>query len=238
MNYQSVENVLLKYPESNFKKFAKRANQCVEDFTKNNAAVMLIDDEAFSREHLHALLNSLFHQVYNSSSSFALGGAMCDSRYFKIREYLFHHAEEEQDHWKWIIQNLRDTGFEGADPREVFPSYQTQAYISFAMFLAHKMPVARLAMAFVLEGLSGALGIEYGAKVALQLGLSKQQLSFFLLHGELDKGHSHDILDVLENAPLTAYEWAWCEYAADCTLYLYRDIYNSAMKDAAIAEAA
>lgn len=230
MNYQSVENVLLNYPESNFKKFARRANQCVEDFTKHNAAIKLIDDDAFEMEHLHSLLNALFHQVYNSSSSFALGGAMCDSRYFKIREYLFHHAEEEQDHWKWIIQNLRDTGFCGADPRETFPSFQTQAYISFAMFLAHRQPVARLAMAFVLEGLSGALGIEYGAKVAQHLGLNKQQLSFFLLHGELDKGHSHDILDVLESASLTSYEWAWCEYAADCTLYLYRDIYNSAMK--------
>ena len=80
---------------------------------------------------------------------------MCDNRYFKIREYLLHHAEEEQDHWKWIIQNLKDTGFEGPDPREVFPTIPTQAYISFAMYLAHKQPVSRLAMGYVLEGLSG-----------------------------------------------------------------------------------
>jgi hypothetical protein len=51
-----------------------------------------------------------------------------------------------------------------------------------------------------------------------------------LLHGELDKGHSHDILDVLRDAPLTPYEWAWCEYAAECTLYLYRNMYNHAAK--------
>ena len=238
MNYQFVENIVLRYPESNFKKFAKRATQCVEDFTTNNAAIKLIDNNEFEMEHLHNLLNSLFHQVYNGSASFALAGSMCDSRFFKIREYLFHHAEEEQDHWKWIIQNLRDTGFEGADPRETFPSFQTQAYVSFAMYLAHKQPVARLAMAFVLEGLSGALGIDYGAKVAQQLGLQREQLSFFLLHGELDKGHSHDILDVLEASTFTPYEWAWCEYAADCTLYLYRDIYNSAMQSVASAQPA
>jgi hypothetical protein len=230
MDYTSVENTVLKYPESNFERFSKTAKQCVENFTKHNALVDLIDNNELTLAHLHSLLNTLFNQVYNSSGSFALAGTMCDSRYFKIREYLFHHAEEEQDHWKWIVQNLRDTGFAGADPREVFPSFHTQAYVSFAMYLAHKQPVARLAMAFVLEDLSGALGIEYGAKVAQQLKLTREQMSFFLLHGELDKGHSHDILDVLEHAPLTPYEWAWCEYAAECTLYLYRNMYNHAAK--------
>jgi len=230
MDYASVENITLKYPEGSFEKFAKTAKQCVQNFTKNNAIVDLIDNNELSLEHLHSLLNTLFNQVYNSSSSFALAGTMCDSRYFKIREYLFHHAEEEQDHWKWIVQNLRDTGFEGPDPREVFPSFHTQAYVSFAMYLAHKQPTARLAMAFMLEELSGNLGVEYGTKVAQQLKLTPEQLSFFLLHGELDKGHSHDILDVLEKAPLTPYEWAWCEYAAECTLYLYRNMYNHAAR--------
>jgi len=128
------------------------------------------------------------------------------------------------------VQNLRDTGYTGPDPREVFPSFHTQSYISFAMYLAHKQPVARLAMGFILEGLSGNLGVEYGYKVAKQLGFTREQMSFFITHGELDKGHSHDILDVLEQAPLTPYEWAWCEYAAECTVYLYRNMYNHAVE--------
>jgi len=230
MNYSLVENAVLTYPKSSFQQFTETANRCVGEFTHHNTIIELIDSNNLQLAHLHSLLNILFHQVYNSSSSFALAGSMCDSRYFKIREYLFHHAEEEQDHWKWIVQNLRDTGFTGADPRELFPSFHTQAYISFAMYLAHKQPVARLAMGYVLEHLSGNLGVEYGAKVAQQLKLTKEQMSFFLLHGELDKGHSHDILDVLQDAPLTPYEWAWCEYAVECTLYLYRNMYNHAAK--------
>jgi hypothetical protein len=209
MTYEEVENVQLHYPQSSFKQFSKTAIKCVEDFTKHNAVIKLIDNNELELEHIHSLLNTLFHQVYNGSSSFALAGTMCDSRYFKIREYLFHHAEEEQNHWKWIVQNLRDTGYTGPDPREVFPSFHTQSYISFAMYLAHKQPVARLAMGFILEGLSGNLGVEYGYKVAKQLGFTREQMSFFITHGELDKGHSHDILDVLEQAPLTPYEWAW-----------------------------
>jgi len=230
MNYQSVESANLEYASGSFEKFAKKAKVCVEQFTQKNKIIDLIDENALEMEHFHRLLNTLFHQVYNGSSSFALGGAMCDSRLFKIREYFFHHAEEEQDHWKWIIQNLRDTSFTGPDPRQKFPSFPTQAYISFAMFLASKQPVARLAMAYVLEGLSGNLGVQYGQKAATQLKLSKEQMSFFLLHGELDAGHSQDILDVLEKAPLSPYEWAYCEYAAECTLELYRNMYNYAAR--------
>jgi hypothetical protein len=226
MNYQAVENAVLNYSQASFESFAEKAEACVRRFPENNAFLRLIDSGDVDLEHLHVILNNLFHQVYNGSSSFALAGTMCDNRYFKIREYLFHHAEEEQDHWKWIVQNLRDTGFVGPDPREVFPTFPTQAYISFATYLALKQPVCRLAMGYVLEGISGAYGVEYGSRMAEQLKLSKQQLSFFLVHGELDKGHSHDVLEVLEDAPLTPYEWAWCEYAAECTLSLYTALYN------------
>ncbi|HTK19217.1 MAG TPA: iron-containing redox enzyme family protein [Mucilaginibacter sp.] len=226
MDYQSVEARQITYPESSFDRFVATAMSCVESFTTNNQVIGLIDRKALQLAHFHSLLNTLFHQVYMSSTSFALAGSMCDSRYFKIREYLFEHAEEEQDHWKWIIQNLYDTGYSGSDPRSAFPSFPTQAYISFAMHLAHKQPIARLSMAYVLEGLSGQLGVDYGQKAAQQLQLNREQMSFFLLHGELDKGHSHDILDVLERASLTPYEWAYCEYAAECTLSLYRNLYN------------
>lgn len=228
MNYEQVESTILHHPASTFEKFTLKAQQAVDAFPNGNRFFNLIDEGNLTLPHSHRLLNTLFHQVYMSSSSFALAGTMLDNRYFKLREYLFHHAEEEQDHWQWIIQNLRDTGYAGADPREVFPSFPTQAYLSFAMYLAHKQPAARLAMAYVLEGISGNFGVHYGTKAARQLKLSKEQMSFFLLHGELDKGHSHDILDVLKDAPLAPYEWAWCEYAAECTLHLYRGMYNHA----------
>ena len=230
MDYSSVESVQLNYPESNFEQFAETAKSCVERFTRHNAIIDLIDNKQLEIGHFHNLLQTLFHQVYMSSTSFALAGAMCENRNYKVREYLLHHAEEEQDHWKWIVQNLRDTGYTGADPREVFPSFPTQSYISFAMYLANKQPAARLAMGYVLEGLSGQLGVEYGQKAALQLKLSREQMSFFLLHGELDAGHSQDILDVLSEAPLTPYEWAYCQYAAECTLHLYKALYNHAAK--------
>jgi hypothetical protein len=162
------------------------------------------------------------------STSFALAGVNVDGRNFKVREYLYMHAEEEQNHWKWIVQNLRDSGYSGPDPREVFPPVVTQAYISYAMYLASRNPFGRLAMGYILEGVSGKLGVKYGMKAIEQLKLVPAQMSFFIQHGELDAGHSDDILEVLESANLTSYEWACCEHAAECTQQLYKAMYNAA----------
>jgi hypothetical protein len=231
MTYEEVESQKLKYPESNFESFKAKTKDCFKYFIENNSILKLINDEQLELKHYHKLLLGLFHQVYMSSSSFALAGAMEDSRRFRVREYFLHHAEEEQHHWKWIIQNLRDTNYSGQDPRELFPTIPTQAYISFAMYLANKQPVARLAMGYILEGISGEFGLHYGMQAAKILNLNKEQMSFFVLHGELDKGHSNDILEVLKEANLSPYEWAWCEYAAECTTKLYCDIYNSVVEE-------
>lgn len=230
MTYEEVENVTIKSPESNFEEFKVKSAEFIEYFIKNNKILNLIDNGGLTIEHFHKLLLGLFHQVYLGSSSFALAGAMEESRRFKIREYLLHHAEEEQNHWKWIIQNLRDSGYVGKDPRELFPLLSTQSYISFAMYLAKKHPTGRLAMGYILESISGKLGVEYGVKAANLLNLTKEQMSFFVLHGELDKGHSDDILDVLKESELSSYEWAWCVYAAECTAKLYCEIYNEVAK--------
>jgi hypothetical protein len=229
MTYQEVDEKHLTYQTSNFEAFKQNADRYITEFEENNLLLAAINNGSLTKQNYFDLLNTIFHQVYMGSSSFALAGAMVDSRYFKVREYLFHHAEEEQDHWKWIIQNLYDSGYSGPDPRENFPKVKTQAYISFAMYLAQKQPVARLAMGYILEGISGRLGIDYGLKAAKQLNLSKEQMSFFVLHGELDQGHSNDILEVLKLTPLSPYEWAYCDYAAKCTSELYLEMYNSSL---------
>lgn len=231
MTYEEVENQSLKFPESNFQKFSETCRAISEDFIKGNEIMKLIDEEELTIEHFHSLLLTIFHQVYVAgSTTLALAGVMTDGRYFKIREYLFHHAEEEQDHWKWIIQNLRDTGYKGPDPRETFPSYPAQAYQSFCMTFSLKHPIESLAICYVLESISSQLGVKYGMKAAMQLKLTKEQMSFFVLHGELDKGHETEILDVLRDAPLSPYQWALAEYAAKSTLYFYKEMYNYAAK--------
>lgn len=229
MTYEEVENVHLKYPESSYEELAATCKHIAREFVAGNEIMRLIDDGEFTIEHFHSLLLTIFHQVtVAGSTTLALAGVMTDSRFFNIREYLLHHAEEEQNHWKWIVQNLRDTGYTGPDPREMFPAFPTQAYLSFSMSFSLKHPIESLAISYVLESLSSQLATDYGEKAAMQLKLSKEQMSFFLSHGELDKGHEADILEVLKEAPLSPYQWALCEYAAKATLHFYKGMYNYA----------
>ena len=230
MTYEEISNIQLTLPEATFEDFKKLADQEINNFLENNLVISKLDDGLLSMEAYHNLLLTLFHQVYMSSTSFALAGSMVNFQQFKVRDYLMEHAEEEKEHWGWIINDLRNTGYEGPDPRESFPSLATQSYIGFAMFLATKFPVGRLAMGYILESLSGKFGVLYGSKVGALLNLQRNQVEFFVKHGELDQGHSDDILDVLKEVDLSAYDWAYCCYVAKTTVSLYKAMYNEAIE--------
>ena len=106
MNYKEVTSKKINYPTSDFDTFTKVANECVKDFTKSNPIIEKLENGTFEMKDYHNLLVNLFHQVYYSSSSFGLADTMVDSRFYEIREYLMEHAEEEKEHWTWIINDL------------------------------------------------------------------------------------------------------------------------------------
>jgi len=57
----------------------------------------------------------------------------------------------------------------------------------------------------------------------LKLGLTKEQMSFSLLHVELAERHEADLLEFSKSLPLTEGQWAIAEYAAKATLHYYKD---------------
>jgi len=231
--YEAVENYQVNYPVSSFEKFNATCEHCFATFHEGNEIMRLIDEGKLEMKHYHSLLRTLYHQVYVAgSTTLAAAGVMGDGRYFKFREYMFKHAEEEQNHWKWIIQDLRNTGYTGPDPREEFPSFVAEAYRSFSMHFSLKYPMESIAISYILEGISSKLGLLYGYKAATQLKLTKEYMQFFLIHGELDQGHEHEIVEVIKDLPLTPHQWAIAEYAAVTTLHFYREMYNWAAVNA------
>jgi hypothetical protein len=224
--YENVESELVEAPVSSFEQFNASCEKLITDFQIGNPILDLIKENKLTVAHYHSLLNVIFHQVYIAgSTTLALAGSMVEPHRFAIREFLFHHAEEEQNHWKWIIQDLRNTGFTGPDPRAQHPPFVTEAYRSFAMHFALKYPLESIAICYMLESLSSKLGVKYGMQAAIQLGLQREQMSFFLLHGELDQGHETEILDALLAANLTSEQWSVAEHAAKCTAHFYKEMY-------------
>lgn len=225
--YQESFSEKWKRPKSDFKNYLKTYETAVSDFAKDNKVIEKIESGKFSLDAYYALLKGIFHQVYFSSASFAMAGAMNSHTSILARTYLLHHAEEEMDHWQWILEDLQSTGFTGGDPREEHPLPQTQAYLSYGVYLSIFKPVGRLAMAHVLEGISGKFGGHYGSRLVQQLKLKKENAKFFLAHGELDQGHSADIAGLLEKESLTPEDWSEMEHIARTTSYLYKQIYNA-----------
>lgn len=215
-------------PQSSFQSYQKTVESSIEAFVSENLLVELLEKKQARLEHYHRLLIGIFHQVYYSSTSFALAGAMCTRLDIRARQYLLHHAEEEQDHWQWILNDLKNTGYTGPDPRGTFPNWAAQSYLSYGIYLASFQPLGRLAMAHTLEGISGKFGLKLGAQMLGLLGLKKEQAQFFLAHGELDQGHTQDIVDLLEQLRLTPEECAEFEHITQTTSQLYKNIYNHA----------
>lgn len=226
MSYEKLIQEKWVRPKSSFENYQKCQADAVTSFLKGNKVIDAIEKNQFSINSYHQLLKSIFHQVYFSSTSFALAGAMASLTSPPVRTYLLHHAEEEMNHWTWILGDLQSTGYKGADPRSEHPNWASQAYLSYGVYLSMFNPIGRLAMAQVLEGISGTFGSNYGMKGLQQLKLKKEQAQFFLVHGELDQGHAADINQVLQRENLTPEQWAEMEHIACTTSYLYKNIYN------------
>jgi hypothetical protein len=213
-------------PKSSSSEYLSGVSTSVENFLIGNKVIDLIEKNEFTIHNYHSLLKNIFHQVYFSSTSFAIAGSMASNISTNVRDYLFHHAEEEKEHWKWILEDLEATGYKGTDPRNDFTSWASYGYLSFGVYLGFFNPIGRLAMANVLEGISGKFGLKYGKKVLDILGLKKEQAKFFLLHGELDQGHSHDIEDIILAEKITDHQWAEMKNICLATSELYKNIYN------------
>src|SRR4051794_19578243 len=175
----------------------------------DNALFRKLDADTFQISDYHALLLALFHQVAESSSSFAMAAANLDfRRHWAAKNYLFKHAEEEKLHWQWIVNDLNNTDYGGPDPVSQMPSVETTAYIAFNFFAASHAPITRLAIAAVLESISPRFGRIYAGKAAAQLKLNANQMVFFVGHADADVGHVQEVLDVIAASGLADREWS------------------------------
>lgn len=215
----------MRNPKSNMEEFRLAVAGQLDDF-ETAPLVRRVASGNVTMEHYHAILTTLFHQTMSSPYTFAKAAACCPWRFETAKEYLLRHAEEERTHWRWVLDDLANTGYGGENPRELLPHPTCEAYVSFNERVAEQMPVARLAIARVLEGIGARFGGDYGGKLLQLLGLKPGQASFFISHGETDKRHVQELDDVIDACRLTEVEWGWMTHAASVGGQLYRAMYG------------
>jgi hypothetical protein len=176
--------------------------------------------------HYHTILTTLFHQTYCGPYTFARAAVNCDWRHEAAKDYLLKHAEEERTHWRWVLDDLRSSGYTGPNVRELPPPPSCLAYMGLNYAVADIMPVARLATAAVLEGIGAAHGGHYGRLLLKALHLSPAQATFFLSHAETDKKHSVELREVIAACDLSNDEWRWMHRTAESAGHFYRAMYD------------
>ena len=188
--------------------------------------VRRVDAGNVAMAHYHAILTTLFHQTQSGPYTFAKAAVNCGWQQPTAKEYLLRHAEEERTHWRWVLDDLRNTGYVGACPTTTLPHPSCEAFISYQSRIAELMPVGRLAMAAVLEGIGAAFGSTRGRQLLVVLGIAPKQASFFLSHGETDKVHTQELRDVIESCELSPPEWGWMTHSARIAGQFYRAMYD------------
>lgn len=212
-------------PDTGKKRFVKVVEETIETFPHNRLC-QRIDNGSLEMKHYHAILTTIFHQTYSGPYTFARAAVNCSWRHEAAKDYLLRHAEEERTHWRWVLNDLSATGYQGPSPRMGFPHLTCQAYIGLNYYVAEQMPIARLAIAAVLEGIGGRYGGAYARRLVTQLGLNSQQTQFFSGHSETDIVHTAEIHTVIEQCELTPEEWGWMAHAAQTAGQFYRAMYD------------
>ena len=195
-----------------------------------NTVCRRVDAGDFALADYQKVLRMIFHQVHEAPFTFALAGVNCGPHQRNAKEYLLHHAEEEKSHWRWILNDLRETG-SSCNPESLLPLPACQDYISFNYYVAMKMPIARLAIAAVLEGIGARYGGQYATRICQLLSLTPKQTQFYAGHGNTDREHILDLWRVIEDHQLSDDEWRWMNYAAETASRLYRRMYEEALKN-------
>jgi|SRR5215831_2250319 len=200
----------------------------IEKFPDNKVC-RKVDAGDFDLTDYQKVLRMIFHQVREGPFTFALAGVHCPGHLGTAREYLLQHADEEKTHWRWVMNDLNKTGYQGGPIESSFPLPACQDYVSFNYYVAMKMPLARLAVAMVLEGIGARFGSEYAAKICELLSLTPQQTQFYAGHGNTDREHIIDLWRVIEGCKLSDDEWQWLIHAAETAGRMYRRMYEEAL---------
>lgn len=200
--------------------FQNAIDQFVKQFA-DSPFIAKVRTGKITREAYQQTLCSVFQQVYSSASTFSLAAAYCPAAHFSAKSYLMQHAEEEKEHWRWVLSDLKNTGYTGPSPQTSLPSANTAAYIAYNFWIASTKPIARLAIAATLE----SLGANYGARCAKRLqevlGVAPEAVVFVHGHGDTDVGHTADIVRVLAEQNLSAEEWTEMTHVAGTAFTLW-----------------
>jgi pyrroloquinoline quinone (PQQ) biosynthesis protein C len=148
--------------------------------------------------YVRYLINA-YHYAQYSPKVMAMAAARCTDTHPELATYLLRHADEEQGHHKWALEDLRDFGTGEAEARATRPVPSCSAMIGYVHYVAaYANPVGLFGWMYVLEAVGNDLGAVTAQRLKASLGSGGRGLRFVARHGVSDADHAKELAGQIE----------------------------------------
>lgn len=180
-----------------------------------------------SLETYVAYLTEAYHHVKHTTPLLMLTGSKIPSDKEFLRNALAEYIEEELGHQEWILNDIKNCGFDQQKVRNSNPNLAAELMVSYAYDFVNRInPVGFFGMVFVLEGTSTQLATNAANVMMKKLKLKKNCFSYLLSHGSLDLKHM-DFFEKLINQINDYKDQEDIIHMAKNMFYLFGNVFKS-----------
>ena len=180
-----------------------------------------------SLETYGSYLTEAYHHVKHTTPLLMLTGSKISSDKEFLRNALAEYIEEELGHQEWILNDIKNCGFDAQKVRDSKPNIATELMVAYAYDFVNRInPVGFFGMVFVLEGTSTQLATNAANIIMDKLKLKNNCFSYLLSHGSLDLKHM-DFFEKLMSQISDEKDQEDIIHMAKTMFYLFGNIFKS-----------
>jgi hypothetical protein len=145
-----------------------------------------------------------------------------------LRDYYLEHAEEEQGHEQWILNDLESLGIARERVMDRLPYTSVSALVGAQYYwMLHVHPVAYLGFIAVLEQ---PTSLDFLQEVAERTGIGLSSMTAHTRHATLDTGHVAEFDAALDRLPLTERQQELMTISAVATVAHLEDVFADVLE--------
>lgn len=176
-----------------------------------------------------ALFLDVAQRCLHGPSTFALAAAHCSDTDTIARDYMVRRAHDDKNCWLSAVSDLKNIGYQGADPKDMFPTPANQACIALGYYAAMKTPLARLAIDAAERAVANALGQLADAHRVKRVGCYTDTLILGVRDAQSNGDAAHEVLNVLDRCMLPDTSWAALHHTARTAATLLMAAHDAAL---------
>jgi 3-oxoacyl-[acyl-carrier-protein] synthase III len=182
-----------------------------------------LDRGVFTVEDYRELLINLRQQVVEGSRWIARAASSITAEHLALRSSFIRHARDEHRDYEMLERHYVSVGGSQEDITRAPKNIGSEALSAWMFHRAgQENPFDLLGAMFIIEGLGNRVARRWGTAIQKQLGLTEEQVRFFLYHGDNDATHLDRLEGALMSGILTPELSARIVKTAKVTARLYR----------------